>query len=490
MKQRAGIIWSKTDVFPDNKAPAAKNEGCIAKMIENLPVDKIISSALSHGGDFAEIFIEQSAVTTIVYDDRRLENVLSSTNSGIGIRVLSDTKTAYGSTNNIDSVIELAKSVSKAASKSSQKRAQLIFKPVVSPFSLMIKKHPMGIPLKRKVEVVLRAADIAWKTGNEIRQVRITYRDRVRKISIVTSDGRIAKDEQPETLFLVHTVASDGKTIQTGYEPVGGTVGFELFDKTPPEEIASLAAKRAIRMLKASPVKAGPMPVILASDAGGTMIHEAVGHGLEADLAGMGLSVYAGRKGDRVASPIITVYDDATIVGQRGSFAFDDEGTPAQKTCLIEKGILKTYLTDHVWALREKTKSTGNGRRESYEYPPIVRMTNTLIVPGKDKPESILRETEKGLYVTRMGGGQVNTVNGDFIFEIQECYRIEHGKIGEPVRGATLIGNGPKVLEIIDRVGNDLGFSIGTCSKNGQDVPVGSAQPTIRIPEIVVGGTH
>lgn len=456
----------------------------------NLPFEKILKAALSHGGDIAEIFVERSKVTTIVGDDKRLENVSTSFDAGVGIRVIYDTKTAYGSTNDTDSVIDLARSVSKAAAKKARANAPISFKNETPRFSLAIKQHPFGVDLSRKTEAVARAADVAWKMGPLIRQVRVTYRDKVRKVTIVTSDGKMAEDEQPETLFLVHVVASDGKILQTGYEPIGGTVGFELFESVPPEEVASLASKRAMRMLKAVPAKAGEMPLILASDAGGTMIHEAVGHGLESDLAGQGLSVYAGRKGERVASPLITVFDDATIPSRRGSFAFDDEGTLSQRTCLIEKGVLKTYLNDRIWAMRENVPSTGNGRRESYEYPPIVRMTNTMIAPGKDKPADIIRSADTGLYVTRMGGGQVNTVNGDFIFEIQEGYRIEHGKVGEPVRGATLIGNGPKILEIIDRVGTDLGFSIGTCSKNGQDVPVGSAQPTIRIPQIVVGGTR
>ena len=459
-------------------------------MTQNLPLEKIFKAALSHGGDIAEIFCEQSSTTLIINDDRRLENVSTCFDLGFGIRVLTETKTAFGSTNDAGSLLELAKSVSKAAAKKAPANVALNFEATLPKINLTVKQHPFGVPLERKTDATLRASEVAWSMGSEIRQVRVTYRDKVRKIEIATSDGRIAKDEQPETLFTIHVVASDGKVLQTGYEPVGGTVGFELFENITPEEIASLAAKRAIRMLKAAPARAGQMPVILASDAGGTMIHEAVGHGLEADLAGQGLSVYSGRKGQRVASALITVFDDATIAGRRGSFAFDDEGTISQKTCLIEKGILKTYLTDRVWAMREGTKPTGNGRRESYEYPPMVRMTNTMIAPGKDDPKSIISSTESGIYVTRMGGGQVNTVNGDFIFEIQEGYRIEHGKIGEPVRGATLIGNGPKILEIIDKVGSDLGFSIGTCSKNGQDVPVGSAQPTIRIPEIVVGGTR
>jgi TldD protein len=229
--------------------------------------------------------------------------------------------------------------------------------------------------------------------------------------------------------------------------------------------------------------------VVLSSEAGGTMIHEAVGHGLEADLALEGLSVYSNRIGETVASERITVIDDATIPQRRGSYGYDDEGFRAQKTLLIEKGVLKGYLCDRLYAMRFGGKSTGNGRRQSYKHPPIVRMSNTLIAPDKDDPDAILRDTPKGVLVKKMGGGQVNTVNGDFVFEVSEGYMIRNGQVGDPIRGATLTGNGPKVLESIDRVGNDLGFAIGTCGKDAQGVPVADAQPTLRIPEIVVGGT-
>jgi len=230
------------------------------------------------------------------------------------------------------------------------------------------------------------------------------------------------------------------------------------------------------------------MPVVLSSEAGGTMIHEAVGHGLEADLAQQGLSVYSGRLGERIASEAVSVVDDATLPNRRGSLAFDDEGTPAQRTLLIERGVLKGYLYDRLTAMKDGTVSTGNGRRQSYRHRPIPRMTNTLILPGEEDPEAILSSTPAGLLVVRMGGGQVNTVNGDFVFEVSEGYRIENGRAGEPVRGATLTGNGPRVLEQIDRVGRDLGFAVGTCGKDGQAAPVSDAQPTIRIPELTVGG--
>jgi TldD protein len=219
------------------------------------------------------------------------------------------------------------------------------------------------------------------------------------------------------------------------------------------------------------------------------MVHEAVGHGLEADLAMEGLSVYEGKLGERVANSLITVLDDPTVPGRRGSFQFDDEGTPAQRNVLIDRGILKSYMLNRLYAQKAGMESTGNGRRESYQYRPIVRMTNTMIAPGDTPPEEILRGVETGLFVTRMGGGQVNTVNGDFVFEVSEGYLIKKGKIDHPVRGATLTGNGPVVLQAIDKVGNDLGFGMGTCGKDGQGVPVADAQPTLRIPEITIGGS-
>lgn len=220
------------------------------------------------------------------------------------------------------------------------------------------------------------------------------------------------------------------------------------------------------------------------------MIHEAIGHGLEADLAQQGLSVFSGKKGVRVASKLVTVIDDSTLLQRRGSFRFDDEGTPSQRTVLVEEGVLKGFMYDRLAAMKDNTLSTANGRRESYRHRPIPRMTNTLIAEGDTPPGEIIASLDKGLFVQKMGGGQVNTVTGDFVFDVQEGYLIEKGQKGEAVRGATLSGNGPKILESIDMVGNDLGFSIGTCGKDSQGVPVSDAMPTVRIPEMVVGGTY
>jgi TldD protein len=287
----------------------------------------------------------------------------------------------------------------------------------------------------------------------------------------------------------VQAVAAAQGLLQTGYEAVGGFMGLELFERHPPEEVARVAARRSLLMLEARPAPTGRMTVVMAAEAGGTMVHEACGHGLEADLVQKGLSVYAGRLGQVVASPLITVIDDATLPGRFGSYRFDDEATPGQKTVLIEKGVLCSYMYDRLTARRDGRRSTGNGRRESYQYRPLPRMRNTYIAPGEHDPEEIIRRTERGLLVKKMGGGQVNTTNGDFVFEVAEGYLIEGGRVTAPVRGATLTGNGPEVLRQVDMVGSDLGFSIGVCGKNGQGVPVSDAQPTIRIPSLVVGGT-
>ena len=226
----------------------------------------------------------------------------------------------------------------------------------------------------------------------------------------------------------------------------------------------------------------------MAAEAGGTMIHEAIGHGLEADEAQLGMSVYSGKIGQKIASEIVSVVDDATIPFQRGTYSFDDEGSRSGKTLLVENGVLKGFMYDRLSALKDGVASTGNGRRQSYAHVPVCRMSNTLILPGNDDPESIIRSVEKGLLVKKMGGGQVNTVTGDFVFEVSEGYLLEKGQVGDPVRGATLTGNGPEVLKDIDMVGSDLGYGIGTCGKRGQGVPVADAQPTLRIPSMVVGG--
>jgi TldD protein len=452
-------------------------------------IPKILEAALKNGGDFAEIFIEERSSVSIGCEERKIERVISGTDRGAGLRVLVGDMTAYASTNDLTAkgLRSLAERVSKGINASTKKyrypeAAKIVFeaKPI---------KYPSAVPAGEKVAKVLEANEAAWSSGKEIVQVLVRYGDSSQRIIIANSNGLLVTDERDQIIFIVHSVAKRGELIQTGYEPIGGTMGFELFDKVKPAEIAETAAGQALKMLDAAPAPTGTMPVVISSEAGGTMIHEAVGHGLEADLVQKGLSVFAGKMGQKVASESVSVHDDATIPFKRGTFKFDDEGAPSERTVLVENGVLKTYMYDLISALKDGRPSTGNGRRESYRHRPIPRMTNTLIVPGTEKPEHVISATDKGLFVRRMGGGQVNTVNGDFMFEVSEGYLIRNGEIKEPVRGASLLGNSLKVLSGIDMVANDLGFGLGTCGKDGQGAPVADAQPTLRLKAITVGGT-
>jgi TldD protein len=456
-----------------------------------IDVHAVLRRALRSGGEYADIFIERGAPLAIMCEDDKIEKIISGADCGAGVRVLFGLRTAYAYTNELTtaSLLEIAEAVSQAVSGAAGAGDAIIGlcrkRPSVD---FAVKIPPETVETGWKADMVRRANRIARSADRRVRQVTVTYRENRQEVLMAGSSGFIAEDDRRYLTAFVQVVASDGGVIQTGYEPVGGLMGLELFDAAPLEQAADRAARRALLMLSADKAPAGRMPVVLSSEAGGTMIHEAVGHGLEADLAQTGLSVYSGKIGRQIAAPIVTVLDDSTLPGRRGSFRFDDEGTDAQRTVLVEKGILRTYLYDRLTAMKDGTRSTGNGRRESYKHRPIPRMTNTLIAPGTSNPAEILRSTPRGLFVKKMGGGQVNTVNGDFVFEVSEGYRIENGRIAGPVRGATLIGNGPEVLLSIDMVGSDLGFSIGTCGKDGQGSPVSDAQPTLRIPDMTVGG--
>lgn len=461
-------------------------------MLSSLPIEKVLRRALKNGGDFSDIFYETTRTTSIFFDNGRIEKILTGIDAGIGIRVMNEGNTAYGCSNDISerSLFELAETVSRAVSCSAiaPDKINLLSRRSAPPVS-RIEIEPADVALDIKTGMINSAGRLALGFDKRILQASIQYKDATRSYEIANSLGELIEDHSVDSVLMVAIIAADRGVIQTGYESIGASKGFELFEENPPEDAVKRACTRAIMMLSARHAPAGTMPVVLSSEAGGAMIHEAVGHGLEADLVLSGFSVYKNQLGQKVASPLITVVDDATMPGRRGSFTFDDEGIHSERTILIENGILKSYMHNRQTAKKAGVRSTGNGRRESYRFKPSVRMTNTFIAPGTDDPPSIIRDTPNGLFVKKMGGGQVNTVTGDFVFEAQEAYLIRNGNISEPVRGATLTGNGPEVLLKIDRVGSDLGFAIGTCGKDGQAVPVGNAQPTIRIPELVVGGT-
>jgi TldD protein len=459
-------------------------------MKERLKAQPILEAALAGGGQWSELFVEDSTGLTIIMDDGKLEKIIGGVDRGAGLRLVYDSRTAYAHTNDQseEGLLPLARNLASLAGGSAQTPSPV--QHLEPGYRAVVQKPFHDVETSLKVEMVRAAEAAARALDPRIRQVRVTYADRMQEVFIASSLGLEVSDARPYILMAVHCVAADGDLVETGYETAGGLGGLEILDEADPEEVARIAARRAILQLEADPAPGGAMPVVLAASAGGTMIHEAVGHGLEGDHINENMSVYTGKVGQPVASPLISVADDATLPGRRGSYGFDDEGLPSQRTLLIEKGVLKGYMHDRLSALKMGAKPTGNGRRESYRFRPVPRMSNTLILPGTDDPQAILKDTPSGLYVAKMGGGQVNTVNGDFVFEVGEGYLIENGAIGRPVRGATLTGNGPKVLMDIDRVASDLGYALGTCGKDGQGAPVADAQPTLRIPSLVVGGMH
>ncbi len=455
--------------------------------IGDIDCERLLKRALARGGDFAEIYFEHRRGTSIICEAHRIEKFLVTSESGVALRVVMGDRSAFAYTNDASSLDDLADTVASAVRAGGFSGGISLRKR--SPVSIVqMDIDPGGVSPRDKIAQVQKADTVAWGMDDSVVQARVMYGDGSRRVFVANSLGFTAEDSRDSLIFVVQGIVTRDSLMETGYEPVGGSRGYELLTEIPPEEIARRAISRALTTLRARRAPAGTMPVVLSSEAGGTMVHEAIGHGLEADLAGEGLSVYSGKLGQQVASPAITVIDDGSIRGLRGSMGCDDEGSPTQRSVLVDKGVLTGFMTDLLSARKYGLPLTGNARRESYRHRPVPRMTNTMIQPGPLDPDEVVKKAARGIFVKKMGGGQVNTVTGDFVFNISEGYLIENGSVGEPVRGATLIGNGPRVLSSIELVGNDLGFGIGTCGKDGQGVPVADAQPTLLIPEITVGG--
>jgi len=453
---------------------------------------RILEALLSRGGDFGEIYSEMNAYTRIALDDGRLEEISSGVDAGVALRLVDSDRTFFASGNvrDPDSLGELALRLASALDTPERKSTRVAdLRPVsVAPPS-EVKIAPGTVGFGKKVELLRRAEKVARGSDPRVSQFSGTYGDSTQSVLVANSEGAYARDTRVISTFFASAIAREGDQIRTGYHSLSATRGFELFDEHPPEAVGREAARIALVQLAARPAPAGTFTVVLSSKAGGTMVHEACGHGLEGDFAEKSLSIYSGKIGQRVASDLITVVDDGTLPGRRGSAGIDDEGTPTSRVLLIDRGILKSYLHSRHTARKMGHALTGNGRRESYRHPPIPRMRNTLIASGATPPEEILAGVKEGIYVCQMGGGEVDIASGNFIFNVGEAYLIRDGKLADPIRDATLIGNGPEVLSTIDAVGTDLGFSVGTCGKDGQRVPVCEAQPTLRIPKIVVGGT-
>jgi TldD protein len=457
-------------------------------------LERYLAAALAEGGDYADLYFEYTTTSSILLDESLVKSATEGVSVGCGVRVLAGEQTGYAYTDDLapEKILRAAGVAARIASGPA--KASTVGLSTVEPAHNF---YPVVVPstdhdLTEKLALVERADRAARAYDPRIRQVRVSYGDQVRHVLVAGSGGRVVTDLQPMVRLGVFTIAQENGKLQSGSNGGGGRVGIEFFQgENGPEHFAKEAARQAIVQLEAREAPAGEMEVVLAPGWPGILLHEAVGHGLEADFNRKGISAFSGRIGQRVASELCTVVDDGTIPGRRGSINVDDEGQPTQKTVLIEGGVLRGYLQDRLSSRLTRATTTGNGRRESYEHIPMPRMTNTYLLPGRDDPEEIVRSVQRGLYAVYFGGGQVDITNGKFVFSASEAYLIEDGKITAPVKGATLIGDGPTVLTRVTAVGNDLKLDpgIGTCGKDGQSVPVGVGLPTIKVSRLTVGGT-
>jgi len=461
-------------------------------VIEEAVIQRVLGAALRTGGDFAEIFAEDRRSSSAMLDDGKIEELSSGRDRGAGIRVVVGDSTGFAHTADLseNGLRAAADTAAAAARSTSQGDRTVALSRADAPAPNQILVLPETIAKASKVELLVRADEAARSEGGAIKQVSVRVADSRRRILVANSDGLLAGDDQVKTLFTVACVAVGDTGMQTGRETKGMSVGWEMFDQFDVEEHGRKVARQALTKLQARPAPSGAMPVVIGSGGGGVLFHEACGHGLEADLVGKGASVFKGRRGELVASPLVTLVDDGTMAEEWGCFAIDDEGTPAGRNVLIEDGVLTDYMWDFLRARKEGRGRSGNGRRQSYQHLPMVRMTNTYVLAGHDDPGGIVASTDHGVFIKSLGGGQVNTATGDFVFGMTEAYLIEGGEITDPIREGNLIGNGPKVLSLIDAVGNDFSMGPpGMCGKDGQGVPVGDGIPTLRVTELTIGGT-
>jgi len=458
-------------------------------------IERLLAIALRRDGDFAEVYAEYAIINAVELEENKLRLAQTGIIQGVGIRVISGEKTGYAYSDSLsfDHLQRAAQTASYIADKSQAKAIKAIN---VSPSQTInlspIETYPTQVEVKQKTDLLWRANETAYAADMRIKQVSASFGDSIKFYLVANSHGLLIDNKESISRINVEVVAEKDGRRQSGYHGGGGRVDFSFFDSFTPEAIAKEAVRMAIIKLDALDAPAGLQEVVLGNGWAGILLHEAIGHGLEADFNRKKTSLYSGRIGQKVASELVTVVDDGTIPNQRGTLNIDDEGTKTTRNVLIEKGILKGYLFDYLNAQLLKTKSTGSGRRESYKNYPLPRMTNTFMTAGDMTSDEIIRSVKKGFYAKSFGGGQVDISNGQFVFEVTEGYLIENGKITAPVKGANLIGLGPQVLEKVVMVGNDMKFDtgVGTCGKNGQSVPVGVGMPTCKISEMIVGGTQ
>ncbi|HEY3815864.1 MAG TPA: metallopeptidase TldD-related protein [Polyangiaceae bacterium] len=455
--------------------------------------DKLLAVALARGGDYADLFFEYRAAGGMVFDEGILKSASRGVSMGLGVRVQKGDATGYAYVERLDwDAMRRAADTAAQIASGGGSQAPVMAQAVELPSRYELAKVTLDVPGMEKRKLLERAAAAAHAFDTHVVKVEASLAEEVREILVVTSDGTMAHDTQPLVRFGVRVIAEkDGKR-QEGSSGGGGRTSLGYFEGKSPEWHAREAARQAIRMLDAVEAPAGQMEVVLAPGDSGILLHEAVGHGLEADFNRKGTSNYAGKVGEPVASDVCTVVDDATLLHSRGTINVDDEGNEPRSTVLIEKGKLVGYMHDRLSAKHYKLRPSGNGRRESFACAPMPRMTNTILLAGQSDPDEILKTVKRGVYAKRFGGGQVDIANGDFVFSLTESYLVEDGKITAPLKGVNLIGNGPEVLRKVTMLGNDVEVSDGiwTCGKDGQSVPVGVGCPTVKISSITVGGTR
>lgn len=458
-------------------------------MLEKSLVEKILNEALSTGGDFAEIFVEKKNNCGLYMIDGKIESSLSGRDFGIGIRIFKDLYSVYGYTNDMTEE-NLLKTARKIAEVVKGTRADItinLLKQDIENYN-KIEIYPETVLKKNKIDVMRRGYAAAKEYDSEISQVRVSYSDLKQNILVANSEGIWAEDERVRGRIRIESVASNGTEMQTGSMGPGASKGFEFFEKMDIESYGREASRIAKTILHADYSPSGKMPVIIDNGFGGVIFHEACGHGLEATSVAKGNSVFAGKIGQMIASPVVSAVDDGTIPNEWGTINIDDEGTPSRRNLLIENGILKGYMIDKLNGRRMGMASTGSGRRESYKYAPTSRMTNTFILNGKSSLNEMISSVEKGIYAKYMGGGSVNPATGNFNFAVMEGYLIENGKITSPVRGATLIGSGSEILKKIEMVGNNLAYGQGMCGSVSGSICTNVGQPAVKVSEITVGG--
>ena len=458
-------------------------------------IDGLLATALARGGDYADLYFEYRTSNSVNIEEQIVKSASKSVVQGVGVRVIIGEKTGYAYTDEI--ALEAIRHAAETASHIARSGGTITDIGVnASPnqHDLYRVQTPLSsVELARKIELIKQADVAARAYDPRIREVQSSVSDEMKYVMIATSDGRLVGDVQPLARFGISCIADDDGNLQVGRSGGGGRIGIDFYERElTPEYFAKEAARQALIQLEAIDVPAGKMEVVLGPGWPGILLHEAVGHGLEADFNRKQTSAFSGLIGERVASELCTVVDDGTIPDRRGSLNVDDEGEPTKRTVLIENGILRGYMSDHLNSGLMKSERTGNGRRQSYKHIPLPRMTNTFMLAGMDGKDDIIRSVKRGLYAVQFGGGQVDITSGEFAFTASEAYLIEDGKITAPVKGATLRGNGPEALKHVTAVGNDLELDqgVGVCGKDGQSVPVGVGVPTIKISEMTVGGTQ